>query len=127
VYSLIAVALASNLALLVDAAGKYSSPAGSNFDIVQYESRFAAVRQDIPRHEVIGYLTDADANLTSTLAEYYLAQLALVPTVVAQNTEQNLVIANVHTPQPPAFYQQRGLELVKDYGNGVMLLRRIAR
>ena len=126
-FALIAVGLASNLALLVDAAGKYSSPAGSNFDIVRYESRFAAIRQEIPKEEVIGYLTDADTNLTSTSAEYYLAQLALIPTVVAEDSQHNLVIANVHTAQPPAFYQQHGLELVKDYGNGVMLLRRTAR
>ena len=126
-YSLIAVALASNLTLLVDAAGKYSSTARSNFDIVHYESRFEAIRKDIPRNGAIGYLTDTDANLTSTLAEYYLAQLALVPTVVTRNTEQTLVLANIHTPQPPTFYQQLGLELVKDYGSGVMLLRRTAR
>jgi hypothetical protein len=119
---LLGVALASNIALLVEAAA-----APSSFDVVQYESRFSDISKDLPKDSVIGYLTDADPNLTSTSAGYYLAEYALAPVVVANNTDQKLVMANAHTPQPPQFYQSRGLELVRDYGNGVMLLRKAAR
>ena len=116
----------SNIGLLVDAAGGYSSRSRQNFDISSYESRFSELRKDIPRDGVIGYLTDADPNLTSTSAEYYLAQYALSPAVVANNIDQKLVMANVHAPQPPAFYQSRGLDLVRDYRDGVMLLQKTA-
>ncbi len=120
-----AVAVTSNIALLLDAASSSSSK--PSFDVIQYESRFSELRQDLPNGEVLGYLTDADPTLTSTLAEYTLAQYALAPAVVANSLgQQNLVIANVHTPQPPVFYQSRGLEIIRDYGNGVMLLRRAA-
>ncbi len=122
-YALVAIALASTLAALVEA----GSAKSSNFDITQYESRFDGIRRDVPTDAAIGYLSDADPSLTSSVAEYYLAQLAVVPLLVANNAAQPLVMANVHTPQPPEFYRSKGLELVKDYGNGVMLLRRPAR
>jgi hypothetical protein len=116
------VALASSASLLVEAAG-----AAKGFDAVQYEGRFSDISNDLPKDSVIGYLTDADPNLASTSAEYYLAEYALAPVVVANNVDQKLVMANVHTPQPPEFYRSRGLELVRDYGNGVLLLRKAAR
>lgn len=123
VYLLLAIAIASTIAVAVQA----GSAKPANFDVIQYEDRFAGIRMDVPKDATIGYLTDADLNLTSTTAEYYLAQLALIPTVVANKTDQKMVMANVHTPQPPEFYRSRGLELVKDYNNGVMLLRRVSR
>ena len=119
--------VASNLALLVETARGYTPPSRQNFDIVAYIGRFAQIREDVPKTATIGYLTDAEPNITSTYAEFGLAQLALIPIVIANNTDQKLVMANVHTPQPPAFYQSHGLELVRDYGNGVMLLRKAAR
>ncbi len=103
-----------------------ASPAGKpHFDIVQYESRFSQLREDAPHDTVLGYLTDADESLTSTQAEYILAQYAMAPAVVARDLKESWVIGNVHTPQPPAFYQVHGLELVRDYGNGVLLLRKL--
>lgn len=123
VYALAVIALVSTLAALVEA----GSAKPNNFDIGSYESRFAEIKREVPRDGTVGYLTDADPGLTSTTAEYYLAQLAMIPTVVANRADTPLVMANVHTPQPAGFYQSRGLQLVKDYGNGVMLLRKEPR
>ena len=126
-FALVAIALASNLSLLLDAAGTVLSPAPQSCDIAQYQDRFAGVRADTPKDAVLGYLTDVDSNRVGAVEEYYLAEYALIPRVIANNTDQKLAIANIHKPQPPEFYQSRGFDLVKDYGNGVLLLRKAAR
>ena len=122
IYALLGLALLSNLALLIETARGFTPPSRQSFDIVAYIDRFAPLRNDLPKDATIGYLTDAEPNAVSTDAEFGLAQYALIPVMLARNTGQKLVMANVHRPQPPSFYQSRGLELVRDYGNGVMLL-----
>lgn len=119
VYALLAIALLSNIALLVETA-----PSRQSFDTTAYLDRFSAIRADLPKNTTVGYLTDADSNATSTQAEFGLAQYALIPSILANNPDEKWVMANVHTPQSPSFYQSRSLELVHDYGNGVMLLRK---
>ena len=127
IWALLGIALVSNIALLFETARGFAPPSRQSFDVVAYINRFAQLRKDLPKDTVIGYLTDAEPNLTSTYAEFGLAQYALIPVMVANNVNQKLVMANVHTPQPPSFYQGRGFELVRDYGNGVMLLKKATR
>lgn len=122
ILGLTGIALASNIALLIDAA---STP--RSIDPAAFEARYSGIAKDLPKNSVIGYLTDAEPNATTTGAEYFLSEYALAPVVIVNNTDQNLVMANLHMPQPPDFYRSRGLDLVRDYGTGVMLLRKAAR
>lgn len=125
--ALLGIALISTLALLVETARSYPAPERQTFDIVAYVARFAQIKADLPKDTAVGYLSDAEPDTAGTTAEFGLAQYALIPAVLANDAGRELVMANVHRPQPPSFYQARGLELMRDYGNGVMLLRKASR
>lgn len=80
------------------------------------DQRFAALRTDLPSRGVIGYI---GANNESAISDYYLAQYALAPLVVDRSINHPLVVGNFteSTPLPPK------LDLIKNFGNGVLLFR----
>jgi hypothetical protein len=80
------------------------------------DQRFAALKTALPGREVIGYVgLPGD----SGLPEYYLAQYALAPRVVERSTNHALVVGNF--PASSQVISPAGLQLVKDFGNGVLL------
>jgi hypothetical protein len=80
------------------------------------DQRFAAVKTVLPSHGVIGYVGETGNSGTS---DYYLAQYALAPLVVEHSANHPLVIANF--PTAPASGLPQNLQLVRDFGNGVLL------
>jgi hypothetical protein len=80
------------------------------------DERFGALKVELPPSGVVGYIGE-----TGSLAvgDYYLAQYALAPLVVDHSANHRLVIGNF-SAAPPAVATQ-GLQLVKDYGSGVVL------
>jgi hypothetical protein len=82
------------------------------------DQRFATVKAELPSRGVIGYI--GESGNTGT-ADYYLAQYALAPLVVEHTANHAFVIGNFPggTPSnlPP------NLQLVKDFGSGLLLLR----
>jgi len=87
-------------------------------DIAKHsDQRFAALKAALPPTGVIGYIGESG---NSGTADYYLAQYALAPRVIEHSPNHALVIANFSTlpaSLPP------NLELVTDFGNGLLLLR----
>jgi hypothetical protein len=81
------------------------------------DQRFAAVKSALPPRGVIGYIGESGNSGTES---YYLAQYALAPLVVDRSKDHPLVIANISTSPPMP--DTGGLELVKNFGNGVLLL-----
>ena len=82
--------------------------------------RFAELRRALPERGVVGYVGEAGE---SEVDDYYLAQYALAPLVVERSQDHPLVIGNFPASQPaspPA--KVKGLVLVRDFGNGVLLL-----
>jgi hypothetical protein len=89
----------------------------SAIDIEQRsDRRFAAVRASLPQRGVIGYVGESGA---LARGDYYLAEYALAPLVVDDSPNHPLVLANF--PNAP-FLAPQNLQLVKDFGNGVLLL-----
>jgi hypothetical protein len=82
--------------------------------------RFAELRRALPEHGVVGYVGEASG---SEVKDYYLTQYALVPLVVERSQDHPLVIGNFPSSRlasPPATTE--GLVLVRDFGDGVLLL-----
>ena len=77
--------------------------------------RFAALKAFLPGHGVVGYIGDPHASP----GEYYLTQYALAPLVVDHSVNHALVVGNFSKTSTPAL---PNLELVHDFGNGVLLL-----
>lgn len=88
-------------------------------DIAQRsDRRFAALRAALPPQEVVGYVGTSGA---TAVGDYYLAQYALVPLVVDHSPNHPLVIGNFPTSLPPTGLSSDHLQLVKDFGDGVLL------
>ena len=87
---------------------------------VDYEERFAAVKQDLPVHATVNLVSDhQDESI-----DYLYVRYALIPTrmVWGPKPEQDLLIVqNIDTTGVPSF---KGYKLLKNYGNGVMLFKK---
>jgi hypothetical protein len=101
-------------------------------EISTYERRFAELRTMLPPRGVVGYLghpaptgaTPRDSNAAALLhfRRYLLAQYTLSPLLLIESTEPELVVGNFD----PGVGMPRtaGLRVVRDFGDGLVLLRR---
>lgn len=80
------------------------------------DQRFAALKASLPERGVIGYVGEPGA---AALGDYYLAQYALAPLVVEHSPDHPFVVGNF--PSPPALPPSENLQLLKDFGDGVLL------
>ena len=101
----------------------------------RYDARFRELRQRLPGHGVVGYVSDAavatmdlqSAEARRSFKRYLLTQYALVPLVVLRSVDPEFVVgdfaASAHegNPAPPGFV------VVKDFSQGVVLFRRLPR
>ena len=116
-FGLLAVAVLTIFNLLLD----IGALRFANID--QFDEHLAAVRAALPPSGTIGYYTDLPPS-DNALEEYYLLQYSLAPIVVAKSSDRDFVIANVHNQNRN---WPKNLELVRDFGSGIMLLRKVAR
>ncbi len=86
-------------------------------DIAQRSDQsFASLKAALPQQGIVGYVGDSDAP-----ADYYLAQYALAPLVVDHSPDHQLVVGNFSAQQLPQGLPYAHLQLLKDFGNGVLL------
>ena len=115
----VVIALQANIKHCWKGATLYNKQRGKD-KISIYLNRFLALKQELPPCGVVGYLSDNP--LTSK--EFSLAQYALMPVIVDQTTGHPLVIGNFRSPTiDSTLVSEHGLELLKDFGNGVMLFK----
>jgi hypothetical protein len=125
VLALAVLALASSFWWLLDLLGDYSRNAGT-FGVAAFDGRFINIRKTIAPNTVFGYFSDNPEHSQVNQAEYYLTQYALAPALVVESANTPLVVANTHAATPNvAALQAAGLALVQDFGNGILLCRRI--
>ncbi len=126
---LAAVAILSNLRLLVELFGDYTSPSRETYGIAGFEGHYEPLRQVLPKRGVVGYITEPSRDPADpiTVAEFYVTQYALAPVIVVNSPNQDYVIGNFRTAPQPSYYFDRNLTLLKDFGNGVALFRGSAK
>ena len=95
-----------------------------------YEARYNEVRKHLPSHGIIGYVSDPKENNEDRLAwaftQYSLAPLLVIDrSVNPKGLDYPIVIGNFHRAIP-GDDRMRGLSFVRDFGNGVFLLRKVA-
>ena len=96
-------------------------------EITLDEQRFDGLRRALPRRGVVGYLSDMGGGREGVRA-YYRTQYFLAPLVVAPDAGRELVVANFSSSLVVAdFAAAHSLEVTRDFGNGVALLRRTRR
>ena len=120
-----------SIARWVHRAAQWPSMPGSD-EITANDRRFDRIRPHLPAHGTVGYVGDpdptgptpSDSNAAALLhfRRYLLSQYALAPLVLVETPGPELVVGNFYpTTAPPP-----GLELVRDLGDGLLLLRRAA-
>jgi hypothetical protein len=117
VFGLLAVAGLTIFNLLLDVPGLRFS------NIEQFDQHLAQVRAALPASATVGYYSDTPTGDTA-LEEYYLVQYALAPVVVAKNVDQDFVVANFHNQNRTL---PNKMEMVRDFGSGIALLRKLPR
>lgn len=112
------------------------APPTLDAQVQSYTDRYAALKGLLPPRGIVGYLSDgpgppASENQAPDKTEAYqarwfmLTQYALAPVIVVRDPNRPLVVCNVQDPTRVSQVCQRpGLELVRDLGNGIALLRR---
>jgi hypothetical protein len=92
-------------------------------NISNYLTRFDVLRSRIPPGTVLGYWGDKRQDLQTVMA-FILAQYALPPSALVKDVRREFVLGNFLDKAPDeAARRDRGLVLVRDFGNGVMLFR----
>jgi hypothetical protein len=90
------------------------------------DARYAGIRKDLPAHGRVGYISDLPLDHEEGDALHLQTLYALAPLIVARDDgSPGLVIANLSRPSAlPEICRRARLDLVRDYGSGLSLLRR---
>lgn len=95
-------------------------------DVSQHVQRVLPMRDMLPANGEVGYLSDIDPGDVNLVPEadrdYYLTQYALAPLVVIRTTDRDIVVGNFR--QLPTRALPDGVVQVRNFGGGVMLLKR---
>lgn len=123
VLALAALALASSFWWLLDLLQDYAKN-GKTFGVEAFENRFSNFRKSAAPNTVYGYFSDDPTRTQVTQAEYFLTEYAIAPNMVIETRNLPLVIANTHSPTPNmTALNAAHLDLIQDFGNGVLLCR----
>jgi hypothetical protein len=88
-------------------------------------ARLAGVMEVIPRTAVVGYLSDSQNSSAAALAMFNSARYTLAPRLLVEGTDRDWVLGNFTKPADyAALARERGLRVVQDFGNGVVLFGR---
>jgi hypothetical protein len=104
-------------------------------EVSRHEARFQAVKPALPGHGVVGYVSDepppsvdlASAAARQSFKRYLLTQYALVPIVLSRGPDGELVVGDFTASAPDGVLTPPGFVMVKDFGGGVVLFRRLPR
>lgn len=87
-------------------------------EVTKNENRFADLRKILPKHGVVGYVTDGSDG------EYFQTQYTLSPTVVATGIEYHLVIGNFHgVVDANDTAKKLNLTLLQKFSDGLFLFK----
>jgi len=97
------------------------------YSVAAAELRFAALKPKLPRSEMVGYITDLPPGSVANTTAFLAAQYALAPALLVSidpRVKFEYAIGNFSRPQDfAAAGASKGLQLVEDLGQGVILYR----
>jgi hypothetical protein len=120
--ALLIVAALGNVRLL-RSANDYYRAATQREDLAEYTQRFAALRAELPPHEIVGYVDDGRP-FPDQVQAFNLTRYVMAPVRVLATPSRPLVIANLSSAAAePCGAEAANLMLVRDFGHGVRLYR----
>ena len=124
--ALLSIAAAAQAYRSADAyARAYQDP----YEINAQPQRLREAVPYLPENAPVGYLSDVSFEVTLGSAAYFGVMYALAPRLMTRSADgPEWVVGNFSHPLDyAAAGRQHQLELVKDFGNGIVLFRRRAR
>ncbi len=118
---LVCAALGANLARLDDL---WDLPPANVGEMTQRDQRFEPLRNALPKRSV-GYVTDVTDEVESQ-KRLMLAQFSLAPAILVLGSKHTPIVADFSNPTSTLVIDP-DLTVVRDFGNGVMLLDRARR
>ena len=88
-------------------------------EVSDYEHRLAALKQDLPAHALVNWVSDQNTDNDFVIASYVLIPARLVE---GSNPGHDYLIAHFLDKDDAIAF--RGYFLLKDYGNGIRLFKR---
>lgn len=120
---LLTVALLNGMKGLKDTVDTYSNVHGME-QVALYVERFAPVKPMLPPGEVVGYISD-EPQTDDFVRRYFLTRFALSPVELDAKAQHSVVVGDFIDPgNASKAIAQLGLTVEKDFGKGVVLLRR---
>jgi len=115
--------LALNYMIYTDKMRMYSdSP--QRKELVGIKERYKLLKKSLPEHGRVGFITDDINRAYNSGADYFYAQYMLIPVLVLNSSKPDIFVSRFYNPVKPEFLKEKKLEIVKDFGGGVMLLRK---
>ena len=110
-----------------DAETAYQRQSPDPYRLADQAARLADFRAAVPAGAVLGYITDVPQEDPLAASMFFVAQYMLAPRILRQSDAPDLVMGNFTRPGDfAAVGRQHGLQLQRDFGNGVVLFRREA-
>lgn len=96
--------------------------------ITRYELRFSALERALPRRGVVGYTSGLPPEefVSEDFRRFLLTEYALAPLVIVNDTTPQLVIGNFPPDSVPSTLSTDRRRVVRDFGDGVWLIRKAA-
>jgi hypothetical protein len=132
---LIVLTVAAVMTLLWQSIGLYPDLPEKD-PVTLHEERIRQLKEYLPVSGAVGYVTTVENDRifadekafrnVEYLAQYVLTQYTLAPLVIRNSPEFPLVVGNfLDGPPAPGFLEKHGLVPVKDFGEGLILYRRV--
>jgi hypothetical protein len=87
----------------------------------RYERRLQPLKELLPEHAVVGYVTDDGMSIEKKLKDFYLAQYMLSPRLLVRDIHYPYVIGAYYEIERPNRTASQNLILIKDFGYGIQL------
>jgi len=99
-----------------------------NSEIASAQERLHPLKKMIFNRETVGYISDLERDSIEYVTAYFQAQYVLAPVILERHGDKEMVVGNFFRPASEKslslFEQQRHLEMVKRFENGVVLFRK---
>jgi hypothetical protein len=117
---LVLLSLISNVSLLKQTV-KLPLKSPGNDEIILFEKRFEQLKMILPKEAVCGYISDKEG--LEAIRSYYLTQYTLSPAIIVDNTNYRFIIGDFRDLTTGTIIsEEHNLIIMRDFGNGVILL-----
>jgi len=120
---LVCAALLTNVGGLMELWGLPPANVG---EMAQRDQRFEPLRNALPRRGMVGYVSDVPDGVKLEM-RLMLAQFSLAPVILVSGAEQEVIVGDFSNPNSIGRGLDPNLTVLRDFGDGIVLLGRAQR